>query len=155
MRAGSRRRSSGAGPRMTSNTASSRGLGGDFDAAFACGQPKLTISDPAGDARMVRFSANELSIAVSTPAGGSLTYRDAWLPAWQATLDGVRVPVGRNADGFKTLAVPPGEHRVELAFRPLVGEDAMAALAVLLGLSLVAQLWLALRAGYDWPERTR
>ena len=130
-------------------------LGGGFDEAFGCGRPKLTISDPAGDARMVRFSANELSIAVSTPAGGSLTYRDAWLPAWQATLDGVRVPVGRNADGFKTLALPPGEHRVELAFRPLVGEDAMAALAVLLGLSLVAQLWLALRAGYDRPERTR
>ena len=64
-------------------------------------------------------------------------------------------PVGRNEDGFKTLEVPPGEHRVELAFRPLVGEGALTALAVLLSLSLVAQLWLALRAGNDWPERTR
>ncbi|MGO8866484.1 MAG: hypothetical protein ACLQME_08290 [Alphaproteobacteria bacterium] len=129
-------------------------LGSDFAAAFGCGPPKLTISDPAGDARVVRFSADDVAIAVTTPAGGELVYRDAWLPAWQATLDGKRVPLARNADGFKMLEVPPGEHRVELAFRPLVGEGAVVALACLLGLSLVAQLWLALRACYDRPERS-
>jgi len=129
-------------------------LGGDFDAAYGCGQPKLTISDPAGEARMLRFNANQLSIAVSTPAGGSLTYRDAWLPAWQATLDGKRVPLARNADGFKTLEVPSGEHGVELAFRPLMGQTAMTALAFLLSLSLGVQLWLACNPRGGSPERS-
>jgi hypothetical protein len=129
-------------------------LGGDFDAAFGCSQPKLTVSDPAGDARVVRFSANDLAIAVTTPAGGELVYRDAWLPDWQATLDGKRVPLARNADGFKTLEVPPGEHRVELAFRPLVGQAVLAALALLLSLSLGAQLWLAGNPPGGWPERS-
>jgi hypothetical protein len=29
------------------------------------------------------------SIIVKTPAGGTLTYRDAWTPGWKATVDGV------------------------------------------------------------------
>ncbi len=118
-------------------------LGGDFNAAFGCGQPKLTISDPKGTAQVVRFSANDVSIAVSAPAGGILTYRDAWLPAWQATIDGTPEPVERNGDGFKTLRIPPGDHRVEFVFRPLMGEGAMTALALLLSVSVVVQLWLA------------
>jgi uncharacterized membrane protein YfhO len=116
-------------------------LGSDFDISYGCGHPKLSVT--AGAAQMTRFTANEATIAVTTPAGGTLTYRDAWTPAWQATVDGAPVPLGRNRDGFKTLPVPPGEHRVELIFRPLVGEPAMLMMAVLLSLSVMAQIWLA------------
>jgi hypothetical protein len=116
------------------------GLGGDFDVAYGCGRPKLSVT--AGTAQMTRFTANGVAIAVTTPAGGTLTYRDAWTPAWQATVDGVPASLGRNRDGFKTLAVPPGEHRVDLVFRPRVDGRAMLMLAVLLGLSVVAQIWL-------------
>jgi hypothetical protein len=116
------------------------GLGGDFDVAYGCGRPKLSVT--AGTAQMTRFTANEVAIAVTTPAGGTLTYRDAWTPAWQATVDGVPASLGRNRDGFKTLAVPPGEHRVDMVFRPRVDGRAMLMLAVLLGLSVVPQIWL-------------
>ncbi len=116
------------------------GLGGDFDIACGCGRPKLTVDDPAGTAQITRFTANEVAIAVTTPGGSALTYRDALAPAWQATVDGAPVPLGRNRDGFKTLPVPPGEHRVELVFRPPVAERAMVTLAALLGLSLVVQI---------------
>jgi hypothetical protein len=118
-------------------------LGEDFNMAFGCEQPKLTIDDPRGTARMARFTANEASIAVTSPAGGRLTYRDAWTPAWQAAVDGLPVPLERNRDGFKTLVVPPGQHRVDLAFRPLVGERPLAGIALILTLSLLAQIWLA------------
>ncbi len=60
-----------------------------FNAAYGCGQPKLTISDPAGGAHMIGFAPNSLSIFLSTPAGGTLVYRDAWTPEWTATVDGV------------------------------------------------------------------
>ncbi len=103
---------------------------------------------------MTRFTANEASVAVKTPVGGTLTYRDAWTPAWHATVDGTPVPTGRNRDGFKTLLVPPGTHRVELVFRPLVGERAMLFLDVLLTLSLVAQMWLAYAGQRVLPERS-
>ncbi len=43
---------------------------------------------------MQRFTANEASIIVKTPAGGTLTYRDAWTRGWQATVDGVAEPLG-------------------------------------------------------------
>ena len=119
-------------------TPRSHGLGDDFDAAFGCHQPKLTISDPSGTAQMIRFTANEATIAVTTPRGGVLTYRDAWTPQWQAAVDGAPAALEPNADGFKTVALAPGEHRVDLVFRPLVGERLLFALAVLLALALVA-----------------
>jgi hypothetical protein len=124
-------------------------LGEDFDAAYGCKQPKLTIDDPAGSVQMTRFTANEASVSVKTPAGGTLTYRDAWAPGWQTTVDGAPVPTGRNRDGFKTLVVPPGDHHVDFRFRPLVDERGMLALAILLALSLVVQLGLAC-----WGPRT-
>jgi len=95
---------------------------------------------------MEQFTANAASITVRSPAGGVLTYRDAWTLGWEATIDGVPVAVGRNGDGFKTLAVPPGNHRVELVFRPLVGERSLLVLAVFLALSIAAQVSLA------WPS---
>jgi hypothetical protein len=127
------------------------GLGGDFDIAYGCGHPKLSVT--AGTAQMTRFTANEVAIAVTTSAGSTLTYRDAWTPAWQATVDSVPVPLGRNRDGFKTLQVPPGEHRVDLVLRPPVGERAMLMLAVLLGLSVAGQMLLAFAGRRELPEQ--
>ncbi len=124
-------------------------LGDDFDAAFGCHQPKLTIGDPAGTARMIRFTANEAVVAVSTPLGGILTYRDAWTPGWQATVDGAPAVLYANADGFKAVAIAPGEHRVDFAFRPPVGEGLLFGLAVALVVSLVAQIVLACRNDRD------
>jgi hypothetical protein len=130
------------------------GLGKDFESAYGCDLPKLTIDDPAGKIWMEQFTANEAAISVTTPAGSTLTYRDAWTPAWQAAVDGAPAAVGRNNYGFKTLEVPPGNHRVDLVFRPLAGEKAMLVLAVLLTLTLLAQIWL-MQAGprlSDQPE---
>ena len=130
-------------------TPRSHALGDDFDAAFGCHQPKLTIDDPAGTVRMIRFTANEATIAVTTPQGGILTYRDAWTPQWQATVDGAPAALEPNADGFKTVALAPGEHRVELVFRPLVGERLLFALAVALALALVALVVLVCQEERD------
>jgi len=118
------------------------GLGKDFDTAYGCNQPKLTIDDPAGTTQMERFTANEASMIVRTPVGGTLTYRDAWTPAWQATVDGTPVALRRNRDGFKVLIVPPGSHLVNLVYRPLVGDRTILVLALLLALSPVVQIWL-------------
>jgi hypothetical protein len=127
------------------------GLGSDFDAAYGCDQPKLTIDDPAGTTQMERFTANEASIIVRTPAGGTLTYRDAWTPGWQAVVDGVPAPLARNRDGFKMLVVPRGNHRVDLVFRPFVGEGDILALAILLTISVMTQVWLLFWGPRDLP----
>jgi len=118
------------------------GLGDDFDVAFGCDQPKLTIDDPAGTSQMRNFTANQVAIAVRTPAGGTLTYRDAWTPGWEATVDGLPAHLAHNRYGFKVLVVPPGDHKVDLVFRPFVGERILLALAILLTMSVIAQVWL-------------
>jgi hypothetical protein len=109
---------------------------------FGCDQPKLTIDDPAGAAQMQGFTANQASIIVMTPTGGTLTYRDAWTPGWQATVDGVPAHLGRNRYGFKVLVVQPGDHQVDIIFRPIVAERILLALAILLTISVIAQVWL-------------
>jgi hypothetical protein len=118
------------------------GLGDDFDAAFGCDQPKLTIDDPAGTSQMRNFTANQVSIIVRTPAGGTLTYRDAWTPGWEASVDGRPGYLAHNRYGFKTIAVPAGDHRVDLFFRPFVGERLLVALGILLTFSVFVQIWL-------------
>jgi|SRR5579863_4274705 len=140
------------GPALRFSRQSSVWIGLHFDMAYGCNQPKVTIDDPVGTAQMEWFTANQASIVVRTPAGGTLTYRDAWTPDWHATVDGVAAPLRRNRDGFKLLSVPPGTHRVDLAFRPFVGERIMLALAIMLTMSLVIQVWLAFWGVPNRPE---
>jgi len=144
---------SGENPPLGLGEVFDNGLGKDFDTAYGCEQPKLTIDDPAGTTQMERFTANEASIIVRTPAGGTLTYRDAWTPAWNATVDGTPVALGRNRDGFKFLIVPPGNHTVSLTYRPLVGERALFVLGMLLALSVVVQIWLGFAGETNLPLR--
>ena len=72
-------------------------------------------------------------------------------PSWTRFLNTVAARAQQY--GFKTLLVPPGTHRVELVFRPLVGERAMLFLDVFITLSLVAQRWLAYAGQRVLPER--
>ena len=44
--------------------------------------------------------------------------RDTWDPGWTALVDGKPAAVERDRDTFLAVAVPPGDHRVELAYQP-------------------------------------
>jgi uncharacterized membrane protein YfhO len=70
------------------------------------------------------------------------TYRDAWTPGWEATVDGLPIHLTHDSYGFKTITVPSGDHRVDLFFRPFVGERILIALGILLTMSVVIQVWL-------------
>jgi len=49
---------------------------------------------------------------------GYLVLGDAFAPGWQATLDGEPVPVLAADVAFRAIAIPEGEHEVELRYRP-------------------------------------
>lgn len=60
----------------------------------------------------------------------------SWDPGWEARVDGEAVPVLRAQLALLAVVVPPGEHRIEIAYRPRsfrigLGLSAAGLLAVL------------------------
>jgi hypothetical protein len=87
----------------------------------------------------VRFLADEAERAeLSTTASSAslLVLTRTWDPGWTAKIDGVPAPVLRAQIALLALVIPPGEHRVELAYRPVsfrfgIGLSAAGLLGVL------------------------
>jgi hypothetical protein len=62
-----------------------------------------------------------------------------YFPGWTATVDGGPAPVAPSAEGFLTVAIPPGRHVVEVAFGPTPLRRAAAAITAA-GLAALAAL---------------
>jgi hypothetical protein len=73
----------------------------------ASAKVEITLYEPE---RVIAF--------IDAPANGWLVLSDSWYPGWQATVDGVPVPVERANILFRAVAVPEGQHYVEWVFRP-------------------------------------
>ena len=70
------------------------------------------------EATVLQETPERISMRVDAKRRGFLVLADSYAPAWRATLDGQPVPILR-ADGlFRAVAVPPGEHSVEMTYRP-------------------------------------
>jgi len=108
-------------------------LAGDANAAAA-----------AELARVTRYAPERVEIEVTAEAAGYLILADAWYPGWEATVDGVPVPVYRADLLFRAVAVRAGNHRVAFAFRPVsLRVGAGISLAGLVGLGVFAALALS------------
>ena len=92
----------------------------------------------AEDAIIVDETPERIAMRVRASRPGYVVLADAFAPGWRATLDGRAVTVLR-ADGlFRAVAVPPGEHALEMVYAP-----ASVPAGLLLGACgvLVAGLW--------------
>jgi hypothetical protein len=106
------------------------------DPTFRCqapaAAPHVTVLDD---------SANRLALRVDMHEGrGYLVVHDAWAPGWTARLDGARTPLLPADLAFRAIAVPEGEHDIELRYAPW---SAVVGLPVL-GFGLVLVLALVL-----------
>jgi hypothetical protein len=59
-----------------------------------------------------------LSLTVDSASGGWLVVSDIDYPGWKATVDGTPVPIVRANGLTRAIPVPPGQHAVEMAYRP-------------------------------------
>lgn len=73
----------------------------------------------AGTARILRYENTAIDVEAAAPDGGFLVLNDVWHPWWRATVDGRPAAILKANVLFRAVAVGPGVHRVQFAFRPL------------------------------------
>src|SRR5262249_8692429 len=74
------------------------------------GLPSGVPPGGAGQADIVRYAPDAVTIRARTEGGGLLVLSDRYDPGWQATLDGVPTTVHRTDYLFRGVILPPGEH---------------------------------------------
>jgi len=81
--------------------------------------PVLGAPPAPEDVRVVEDAPELIRLATTLAAPGVLVVRDTWFPGWDARVDGRPEPILRANHAFRALALGPGAHAVELAYRPL------------------------------------
>ena len=79
---------------------------------------QLSGADPAASVEAVRSEPERRSWRVSTASAGLLVVSDAYYPGWTATVDGEPVEIHRTNIAFRGVLVAPGDHVVEMRYRP-------------------------------------
>lgn len=77
-----------------------------------------TAQDSTSLVTITSYEPNRLTYDVRSAAGGVVVFSEIYYPGWTATVDGVEVPVGRVNYVLRAISVKPGDHKVELTFRP-------------------------------------
>lgn len=108
--------------------------------------PRARFAVADGTVRVGERSSTRWRLETDSPSGGIVVVANPYFPGWRARVDGRPVELDPVPGAAITLAVPPGSHEVELAYRPrsLLAGLWVAALALLL---LGAWSILARRSG--------
>jgi hypothetical protein len=117
----------------------------------APGQQPPGSESAGGTVRVVERAPERWVLETEAPAERLLVFTQAFFPGWTATLDGTTVPIVRANYLFQGLYVPPGRHRIELAYRP--GSLLLGALLSLAGLAVAGAALALDRPRWPWPRR--
>jgi hypothetical protein len=98
--------------------------------------PGLTAADAAAPTNasvtIASYTNNKVRLDVSGDRDGLVVLHDLYYPGWEASVDGVRVPVVKANILFRGVEVPAGSHIVEFTFRPFSRRNLLAAASGLL-----------------------
>ncbi len=91
--------------------------------------------------RIRRPASDKLSITIDNDSKGFLVVSEVWHSGWRATIDGKPLELFQTDLALCGVFTPPGRHRIELTFRPLMWKPALMMTAG--GLVLMAVLGVA------------
>jgi hypothetical protein len=74
----------------------------------------------AGEVRVVSYAANLIRLQTRSQGDGFLVVADAWYPGWRAFMDSRPVPLYIADVAFRGVAVPVGDHSIEMRFVPTI-----------------------------------
>jgi uncharacterized membrane protein YfhO len=67
---------------------------------------------------LLEETAGRQEFEADAEAPATLLVRDAWAPGWTVSVDGTPGRLERTETGHRAVALEPGRHRVEFAYRP-------------------------------------
>ncbi|MBV9168813.1 MAG: YfhO family protein, partial [Chloroflexi bacterium] len=128
-------------------------LAADTDAAAAASVANNdpASSEPPGSVQIQSYSANEVRMHVSASRNALLVLSDTYYPGWSASVDGQPQPVFRGNVLFRVVAIPAGEHEVDMRFEPASVKIGLVVSAAAVLLTLAA---LVLAGRIRKPGRT-
>ncbi len=82
--------------------------------------PQTSDCSPAqGQVLLEEQSPNRMALSVEADTRGWVVLSDAWYPGWQVAIDGQSSTVQRANFLFRAVEIPPGNHLVEMIYRPI------------------------------------
>ncbi|MGH2354509.1 MAG: YfhO family protein, partial [Chloroflexota bacterium] len=119
----------------------------DLPAAALPPVDPVDAGGPTRQARIVRYSAQEVEIETEADGAALLVVTDSYYPGWRATIDGRPAPVLRANLLFRGIPLPAGAHRVRLWFDPLSVKLGFGLSVIALGANLLGLLatWPAIQ----------
>ena len=110
--------------------------------------PEGAVSPPPpgfrGRVRFEWLTPDRARVVADLSHPGHVVMVDAFDPGWRASVDGVEAPVLRANVAFRAVAVPAGQHVVDLVYRPpAVARGLLASAGALAG--ALALAWLTRR----------
>jgi len=93
---------------------------------------------------VLAYGPNRAAFKVTNSAATLLVLSDLLYPGWVARVDGERAPLYATNGIFRGVALAPGEHVVDMHFRPTSLRIGVG-LAAMAGLALVVRMWLRRR----------
>lgn len=102
------------------------------------------LDEISGSARITRYTATEIDVAVDSVAEAWLVISDAWYPGWRAWIESLPAPLLRGNLMFRAIPVPAGASEVTLRYQPawlpgalLAGAAAWSLWTLTFGISLL------------------
>jgi hypothetical protein len=89
------------------------------DSATVHSPPVRNSSCAPGDpVKLERYEPEAVTVTAGSDRPSLLVLTDTWDEGWEATIDGVEVPVVRVDHSLRGVFLEPGRHRVDLRYRP-------------------------------------
>jgi hypothetical protein len=98
----------------------------------------------AGESRVVSYRPDRVELEVTARRAAVVVLLDSFDPGWRAWVDERPVALLRANVAFRAVAVPPGDHRVEMRYRPRalsvgIAVSALTAVVALAAAALVVR----------------
>jgi hypothetical protein len=106
--------------------------------------PQLPGGEPQGRARVIEYGPNRIAFETDSATPALLVVSEIFYPGWEASVDGKAVQIHLTNFLFRSVAVPPGRHHVEMRYTaPAARVGAIISALTLLFLATLA--WRAWR----------